>query len=176
MRLAASAVIAAALAGLLSASAFADAPDPTVTAKPLVESRGLPMSAQDAMERIAFHPFIPTPHYSEVALLPASHGDDKDHPENRGIGFEYVSAGVTYFLSEWPVFPASLQQYPSMPPFAGCASGHSNMGPPQAPRSIAWTTNTVMYALQPDVQPGVRPNVRALRGEWLRLIKRGACR
>jgi hypothetical protein len=176
MRFAAPAVIAVALVALFSASAFAAAPDPDVTSKPLVEARGLPMSAQDAMERIAFHPFIPTPSYSEVALLPSSHGDDKDHPENRGIGFEYVSGGVTYFLSEWPVFPASLSLYPAMPPFAGCATGHSNMGPPQAPRSIAWTTSTVVYALQPDVQPGVRPNVKALRAEWLRLIKRGACR
>jgi hypothetical protein len=118
---------------------------------------------------------VPTPHYIAVALLPSSHGDDKDHPENRGIGFEYVSAGVTYFLSEWPVFPTSLSLYPAMPPFAGCATGHSNLGPPQAPRAIAWTTSTVVFALQPDVQPPARPNVRALREEWLRLIKRGAC-
>ena len=48
MRLAAPAVIAVALVALFSASAFADAPDPDVTAKPLVEQRGLPMSAQDA--------------------------------------------------------------------------------------------------------------------------------
>ena len=176
MRLAAPAVIAVALVALFSASAFADAPDPDVTAKPLVEQRGLPMSAQDAQERISFHAFLPSPHFTEVALLPSSHGDDKDHPENRGIGFEYVSGGVTYFLSEWPVFPTSLSIYPAMPPFAGCATGHANRGPAEHPRSIAWSTNTVLYALQPDVQPGVRPDVKALRGEWLRLIKRGACR
>ncbi len=51
------------------------------------------MSAQEAMERITFHPFVPTPNYAEVALLPAFHGDDKDNPENRGIGYEYVSGG-----------------------------------------------------------------------------------
>lgn len=174
MRLAVCAVVAAVLTALVSTSVFAE--DDPPTPKPLVESRGLPMTAQDAMERIAFHPFVPTPHYIAVALLPSSHGDDKDHPENRGIGFEYVSAGVTYFLSEWPVFPSSLTQYPAMPPVDGCTTAHSNMGPPQAPRSIAWLTKTTVYSLQPDIKPGMHANVPALRAEWLRLVKRGACR
>src|SRR5277367_4464496 len=59
----------------------------------LLENRGLPMSEQEAIERITFRPFQPTPNYLEVALLPAFHGDDKDAPENRGIGYSYNSAG-----------------------------------------------------------------------------------
>jgi hypothetical protein len=142
----------------------------------LLEQRGLPMSAQDAMERIAFHPFIPSPHYTEVALLPASHGDDKDVPQNRGIGFEYVIGGISNVLSEWPVFPTSLAQYPSVPPMGTCTSGHLILGTPRHPRAYGWTTSTLMFALQPDVDSGVNPNARALRKEWARLVARGACR
>ena len=177
MRLARPAAFVAALTILSSAPVHAQGV-PVFSGKPvtLLEQRGLPMSAQDAMERIAFHPFIPSPHYTEVALLPASHGDDKDVPQNRGIGFEYVSAGHTYVLMEWPVFPTSLTQYPTVAPMGTCTTGHLNLGTPQHPRAYSWTTSTLMFSLQPDVDSGVNPNPRALRAEWLRLVKRGACR
>ena len=177
MRFARFAAIIAALIALSSAAVRAQGV-PVFSGKPvtLLEQRGLPMSAQDAMERIAFHPFIPSPHYTEVALLPASHGDDKDVPQNRGIGFEYVSAAHTYVLMEWPVFPTSLTQYPTAARVGTCTTGYLKLGTPQHPRGYSWTTSTFGCAWQPDVDQGVNPNPRALRAEWLRLVKRGACR
>jgi hypothetical protein len=134
------------------------------------------MSEQDAMERITFRPFIPSPSYVEVALLPAQHGDDKDVPQNRGIGFEYVFAGREYVLSEWPVFPGSLGAYPAAAIGGACSTGRLILGTPLHPRAFGWTTATLVFALQPDVDPGVNPNVKALKAEWSRLAKRGACR
>src|ERR1700689_338537 len=115
MRFVRPAAIMAALIAL-SAAAFAEGvPAFTAVDKPLIEQRGLPMSEQEARERITFHPFVPTPNYAEVALLPALHGDDKDNPENRGIGYEYVSGGQAYILREWPLAGASFDRYPSIP-------------------------------------------------------------
>ena len=170
---------AALLAVLL---AFANGPitagaaeDPTPPPKPLVEQRGLPMSAQEAMERITFHPFAPSPNYSQVGLMPAFHGDDKDHPENRGIGYEYNSGGKAYLLREWPLAGGSLDKYPSMKAEGTCKTGHSALGPPESARGIAWTTSTLAFVLQPDTFGGPT-DVKALHKEWARLIKRGACR
>jgi len=141
----------------------------------LLEQRGLVMSEQDASERITFRPFVPSPSYTEVALLPAFHGDDKDHPENRGIGFEYVSAGHTYMLREWPLAGGSLDHYPAVPPMGTCSTGHLTLGTPQYPRGYAWTTANLVFALQPDVPEGALPDVKPLKVEWSRLVKRGAC-
>ena len=142
----------------------------------LLDKQGLPMSEQEAVERITFHPFVPAANYIIVALLPAFHGDDKDNPENRGIGFEYVSGGLLYILREWPLAGGSLDKYPSVPPIGTCTTGHLNLGTPTHPRGYAWTTATLAFALQPDVDSGVNPNVPALKKEWARLVKRGACR
>ena len=100
--------------------AFAD--DPTPPPKPLIEQRGLTMSAQEAMERITFHPFVPQG-YTAVGLMPAFHGDDKDHPENRGIGYQYASAGQTYLLREWPLAGGNIDRYPMLNPEGTCKTG-----------------------------------------------------
>jgi hypothetical protein len=142
----------------------------------LLENRSLPMTAQEAMERITFHPFVPAANYSEVGLLPAFHGDDKDQPENRGIGYEYVSAGHTYVLREWPLAGGSLDKYPSVPPVGTCTTGRFTLGTPRHPRAVAWTTSTLAFALQPDIPSGANPDAKALWKEWARLVKRGACR
>jgi hypothetical protein len=171
---------AAILAGLLSFSAAPllaeGVPGFTPENKPLIEQRGLPMSAQEAMERITFHPFVPSPNYDEVALLPALHGDDKDNPENRGIGYEYLSAGQTYILREWPLAGATFDRYPAVPPEGTCTTGRFTEGTPQHMRALAWTTGTLAFALQPDIPQGGNPNLKALRNEWGRLVKLGACR
>jgi hypothetical protein len=109
-------------------------------------------------------------------LLPAFHSYDSDSPENRGIGFEYVEAGVSYVLREWPLSGGSLGSYPSIAPEGTCTTGHLALGTPQHIRAIAWTTETLVFALQPDVPSGTNPNVRSLKAEWARLVKRGACR
>lgn len=142
----------------------------------LLENRGLPMSEQEAIERITFRPFQPTPNYLEVALLPSFHGDDKDTPENRGIGYSYNSAGEIYVLREWPLAGGSLDKYPTVPPMGTCSTGHLVLGTVKHPRSYAWTTATLALALQPDIDSGANPNVPALKKEWARLVKRGACR
>ncbi len=142
----------------------------------LLENRGLPMSEQEATERITFRPFVPTPNYLEVALLPAFHGDDKDTPENRGIGYSYNSAGEIYVLREWPLAGGSLDKYPTVPAVGTCTTGHLVLGTFKHPRSYAWTTATLALALQPDIDSGANPNVPALKKEWARLVKQGACR
>lgn len=177
MRFLRSAAIVAALLTLSAPGAWADSvPGFSDKHISLLENRGLPMSAQDAMERITFRPFVPDTNYAMVALLPAFHGDDKDSPENRGIGYEYTSAGIIYVLREWPLASASLAKYPAVPPMGTCSTGHLVLGTPSHPRSYAWTTGTLAFALQPDIDSGANPDVRALKQEWARLVKRGACR
>ncbi len=177
MRIMRSGAVMAALLALTSAPVFAEGvPGFTPTDKPMIEQRGLPMSAQEAMERITFHPFVPTPNYDEVALLPALHGDDKDNPENRGIGYEYSSGGQIYILREWPLAGASFDKYPTVPAEGTCTTGHYTEGNPRHIRALAWTTPTLGFALQPDIPQGGNPNLKALRAEWGRLVKRGACR
>jgi len=178
MRCLRSAAILLALLALPAAPALADSAVPGFSTKhvTLLENRGLPMSEQEAIERITFRPFVPAANYSEVALLPAFHGDDKDNPENRGIGYEYVSGGRTYVLREWPLAGGSLDKYPSVPPVGTCDTGHLTLGTPRYPRSYGWTTATLAFALQPDIPSGANPDVPALKKEWARLVKRGACR
>jgi hypothetical protein len=142
----------------------------------ILEKFGLTMSEQEAKERIVFHPFVPTPNYSEVALLPAFHGDDKDNPQNRGIGYEYQLKGIFYVLREWPLAGGSLSQYPH---FAGGPAGcdaYQTLGTQKHPRAVAWTTATLVYDLQPDIPSGKNPNLPALKAEWNRLAQRGVCR
>jgi hypothetical protein len=177
MRFLRSVAIVAALITMAAAPALADGvPGFTATDKPLIEQRGLPMSAQEAMERITFHPFVPSPNYDEVALLPALHGDDKENPENRGIGYEYPSGGQIYILREWPLAGASFDRYPSVPKEGTCTTGHFTEGTPQHIRALAWTTATLGFSLQPDIPQGGNPNLKLLRKEWGRLVKAGACR
>ena len=168
------------IAALLALSALPvqaeGVPGFTATDKPLIEQRGLPMSAQEAIERITFHPFVPSPNYAEVALLPALHGDDKENPQNRGIGYEYVSGGQIYILREWPLAGASFDRYPSVPAEGTCSTGHFTEGTPKHMRALAWTTSNLGFALQPDIPQGGNPNLKLLRKEWGRLVKLGACR
>lgn len=177
MRVSRTAVLAAMLLAFatLPGAALAVEKEATPPPKPLVEQRGMPMSAQEAQERITFHPFIPASNYSQVGLMPSFHGDDKEHPENRGIGYEYTSGGIAYFLREWPLAGGSLDKYQAMKAVPGCSTGRTGSGPPENPRVIAWTTSTLVFALQPDTF-GAPVNTKALMKEWLRLVKRGACR
>jgi hypothetical protein len=147
------------------------------TPEPLIEKVGFTMTAQEAMERIAFRPFVPSPSYTSVALLPAFHGDDKDHPENRGIGYAYVSNGVTYVLREWPRAGGSIHDYqaPLHPP-KGCTDSFIVLGSPRAPRAVAWQTTAMAYTLQPDLEQGNPIDAKGLLAEWARLAARGACR
>jgi hypothetical protein len=174
MRFSRTAVITAAVLVCSLAPAAVRADDPTPPPKPLIEQRGLPMSAQEAMDRITFHPFVPQG-YTAVGLMPAFHGDDKDHPENRGIGYQYAQGGQVYLLREWPLAGGSLDKYPAMKPQGTCKTGHSTLGPPEDARGIAWSTATLAFALQPDTEGGPT-DVKALHKEWVRLISRGACR
>jgi len=149
-------------------------PDPTP--EPLIEHVGYTMTAQEAMERIAFHPFVPSESYTEIALLPSFHGDDKDRPDNRGIGYGYTRDAIAYVLREWPRAGGSLTDYPSMRGPQGCTDAYYTQGTPEHPRAVAWQTPTLVFALQPDLPIGTNPDAHAFMAEWARLAKRGACR
>jgi hypothetical protein len=168
-------IVAASLAAALPASPQGV---PLFSEKPgtILEKFGLTMSQQEALERITFRPFVPTSNYTEVALLPAFHGDDKDHPENRGIGYEYNQAGVFYVLRQWPNAGGSLAKYPTYKGPKDCPDGYYVLGTPRYPRAVAWETKALVFALQPDIESGKNPDLKALRAEWERLAKRGACR
>jgi hypothetical protein len=145
----------------------------------LLDHFGYTMSAQEAMERVTFHPFVPTTSYLAVALLPAFHGDDKDHPENRGIGYEYAIGSIDYVLREWPRAGGTLDTQYGQRTYKGpkhCPSGYFTAGMPDAPLAVAWQTNALVFSLQPDIPLGAKPDVKALRTEWERLAQRGVCR
>lgn len=142
--------------------------------KPFLEQRGLPMTQQEARARITFAPFVPTPQYTQVALLPPFHGYDKDNPENRGIGYAYAIRGLSFVLREWPRAGGSLSaaSYASMPGVKGCTDAYVIQGTERSVRGIGWETGTRIFALQMDG----RAQPRALHAEWTRLVARGACR
>jgi hypothetical protein len=146
------------------------------TGKPqmTIESLGLPMSEQEAIERVTFRPFVPTPNYIEVALLPAFHGDDKDHPENRGIGYEYTEAGHTYVMRQWPRAGGSLDHYPAITVkgATGCTDTRVILGSAARPFGLGWATPAFVFAIQPDPPNDTAP----LQAEFIRLVHRGACR
>jgi hypothetical protein len=154
----------------LAAPAFAQAV-PFFNVKPgtILEKFGLTMSEQEARERIAFHPFVPSTSYTEVALIPPFHG----------IGYEYPENGIFYVLREWPRAGGSLEALYASGAYHGpkdCPNGFFTMGTPRFPRAVAWETQALVFALQPDIPYGENPNLRALRAEWERLAKRGVCR
>jgi len=169
---------AAVLATLVLAAPACPAEIPGFETKPgtILEKFGLTMSQQEALERISFRPIVPSTTYTEVALLPAFHGDDADHPENRGIGYEYVQFGISYVLRQWPRAGGSLEKYPAYAGPKDCPDGFFTLGTPRFPRAVAWQTAALVFSLQPDIASGANPNLPALRAEWERLAKRGACR
>jgi len=59
MRFSLAAALTVAFLVVSLAPLIARADDATPPPKPLIEQRGLPMSAQEAMDRITFHPFVP---------------------------------------------------------------------------------------------------------------------
>ena len=166
----AGAIVALALSSLAPARAQLD----IINGKPLMtlENQGLTMSQQEALERITFQPFVPTTTYIEVALLPSFHGDDKDHPENRGIGYEYTDGAHTYVLRQWPKAGGSLDKYPATRPVGSCTDVHVILGSAQNPHGIGWATQTLVFALQPDPPQ----DTRQLHAEFVRLVQHGACR
>jgi hypothetical protein len=137
----------------------------------LVGRRGTAMAERDALQGIAFVPFVPTRSATQVALLPPFRGDDKR--VNRGIGYEYINRGRLFVLSQWPrnggpvpgfrplkVAEPGCQDVRSFPRLAGT-------------RGIVWsTTRGTVLTLQPDG----RSDAHTLLAEWHRLVRRGACR
>jgi hypothetical protein len=164
------AVLALASSGPAAAQLNVFTGKPTMT----IEQFGMPMSEQEAIERVTFRPFVPTPNYTEVALLPAFHGDDKDNPENRGIGYEFTEAGHTYVMREWPKAGGSLDRYPVIVVKGAvqCPDTHVILGSAVHPFGLGWTTQAFVFAIQPDPPNDTAP----LQSEFIRLVHRGACR
>jgi hypothetical protein len=175
-------LIAVTVAVLLSVAAPARSqPIPFFDVEPgtILDKFGLEMSAQEAMERITFHPFVPSTNYTEVALLPAFHGDDKDHPENRGIGYEWPVGKIFYVLREWPRAGGSLETQYAAATYKGpkdCPNAFFTTGTPRRPRAFSWETHALVFSFQPDIPYGKDPDLKALRAEWERIAKRGVCR
>lgn len=170
------AVLCALVVGMTTTAGAEGVPVLAGPQKTLLEQRGLTMTAQEARQRIMFRPFLPSPAYTEVALLPPFHGSDKDTPENRGIGYEYVRGSHTYVLREWPRAGGSMASYPSLKAESGCDDVHLVAGTVKSVEGYGWATKNMVYALQTDDGADVRTNPRAVKSEWIRLLKRGACR
>ena len=126
----------------------------------LLEKQGLPMSEQEAVERITFHPFVPATNYRSSPSCRPSTATTRTTRRTAASAYEYVSGGLLYILREWPLAGGSLDKYPSVPPVGTCRTGHLALGTPKNPRGYAWTTATLAFTLQPDVDSGVTPTCR----------------
>lgn len=174
MRTIALALIALALVAAVPAHA-ADAPkQPAATPPPtpspwLVGRLGLSTPEQDALEGIAFRPFVPTRVYKDVALLAPFHGNDVR--ANRGIGYEYEDRGRLYVLTQWPANGGSLAGFP--PLREGDPDCRDARSFPVAGSGIVWSTpHGIVATLRPDGES----DAKLVLAEWHRLVRRGACR
>jgi len=170
MRTIALALIALALVAAVPAHAEEDAKKPPPTPSPwLVGRLGVSTPEQDAMQGIAFRPFIPTREYKDVALLAPFRG--KDVRAYRGIGYEYEARGRLFVLTQWPANGGSIDGFPALP--AADPDCRNVRAFPIAGSGIVWSTpRGIVATLRPDGES----DAKALVAEWHRLVRRGACR
>jgi hypothetical protein len=136
----------------------ASTPAPQSTMTLLLDSRGVRVPLERAIEQIAFRPFVPGPQIAAVALIPPLGGVDRR--ESHGVAIEYASAGDALVLSEWPRLNFDVTGSPCAPVA-------------YKPDGLIWSTrNGLVMTLQADgaVQPS-----RIVR-EAHRLLQAGACR
>jgi hypothetical protein len=142
----------------------AKAPEPTPTPDTLVSHRGISMPLQKAVRGISFRPFLPSHQILDVALIAPIGG--LDNRKNRGIAFEYASAGQLLVLSEWPLNALHLDLGPAELGATPCAPTK------YADDGVLWTTpKRLVMTLIPDGK--VKPS--RLSAEARRLLSRGAC-
>ncbi len=170
MRTIALGLIALALGAAVPAHAADDAKKPPPTPSPwLVGRLGVSTPEQDALEGIAFRPFVPTRAYKDVALLAPFRG--KDARVNRGIGYEYEERGRLYVYSQWPANGGTIDGFPSLRASdPDCTSARAF---PRDGAGIVWITpRGIVATLRPDGES----DANGLVAEWHRLVRRGACR
>jgi hypothetical protein len=176
MRLLALAAVAAlsfALAGP------ARAQDASPTPSPLLDQRGVIVTRDQAFSHVGFNPVIPVAEPLEYALLAPFHNDPKvSSDKNAGVGFEYIEKSHTFVLREWPRAGGSLSSFADSPFNAApeCKEAYLMGGTPSDIAGIVWATNRMVFALQQDDARPPRDRGQALRGEFIRLARRGACR
>jgi hypothetical protein len=155
-------------------------PSPTPSPPPpLLEQRGLVVTQQQALERIAFRPFMPVPRPLEVALIAPFHNTraNTENPRAYGVGFEYEQNKRKYVLRQWPKAGAGLSTYTQLAGEPHCPDSYLIDGGARDVRGVGWETPLFIFALQPDdgLTP-VRDRGVSLKAEWHRLVLRGACR
>lgn len=141
---------------------------PAVPTSPLGR-RGFVTDRGTAERAIAFRPFAPGAPVSEVALLPPFHG--AQIAANEGIGYAYARDAADWTLLEWPRRGGSLDAFPRLAAEAGCRDVHA-IGGKAKPRGIVWTTphgQVLALSAEGPADP------RAIRAEFRRLVRRGAC-
>ena len=150
-------------------------PSPTPT-PPLIERIGLVVSETDALQRIAFRPFLPGRPIETALLAPFHTVGQSDNPANFGIAFAYVEKGHTFVLRQWPRAGGALGNFTPLPIEPACRDSYLTLGTLQDVQGIGWQTTRFIFVLQADDAKLVRDRGRALKAEWHRLALRGACR
>lgn len=154
------------------ADIFGPRPTPTPSPATIAGRMGVEVTRSAALHGIAFVPFTPPRAVVVVALLPPFHGEDTR--ANRGIAFEYRAFdGRRYALAEWPAHGGGIDRFaPHEPAEPECSSARSFPRGAQ-PNGIVWSTaRGLVMTLQAD---GAN-DARTLESEWIKLIRRGACR
>jgi len=162
----------AVVTALIATAAGAPARQSNAPATTIIERMGEPMTEAQARHEIGFAPFAPPRRVIASALLPPFHGDDRK--ANRGIGLEYIdAAGHRYALAQWPANGGTLDRFlPYDDADAECSDARM-FSRGTKPNGIVWSTpHGRILSLQAD---GAN-DARTLNKEWLKLIRRGACR
>jgi len=123
------------------------------------------MPLEQAIQHVAFRPYIPTSQVLAFAVLPPLGGSDVD--AHRGLGVEYLAGQDPMLLSEWPQQQFAIAFGRGRLALEPCTLEHYSA------QGVAWTTrHRVVLTLQPD---GNVP-VSAVDREAGRLLRAGGCR
>lgn len=155
------------------APALAGEPPPPPP-KPPLDRYGFITDRARAEAAIAFRPFVPSAQISTAALLPPFH-EDHVTSKSDGIGYQYDGSGHEFVLRQWPRNGGSIASFAALPLDASCPDTHA-VGGTKNPRGVAWATPSRVYTLSIEGEPSDARSARALRAEWRRLVRRGACR
>jgi hypothetical protein len=133
----------------------------------MIDDRGVVMSLEEAVTKIAYRPWIPRGvQVLKYAVIPPL--GDQDTPANRGVAIEYEDNHVAWLLSQWPKQNFALLFLGGHDiTYAPCTVAHYK------PDGVAWTTRgKLAMTLQPDGSV----SAKAVDAEARRLVAAGACK